>query len=98
MNTSAHTSALESLIARAEPRRLQRTPNVLMWDWHQTPQGWTGTACGSSGGYYQCSLTLVDQRTFNCTCPDKAQRGRLKGPCKHVLRLVQHALRELRAA
>jgi len=37
---------------------------------------------------YEPRITLIGQRSFNCTCPDKLKHARQVGPCKHVVALA----------
>ncbi len=82
---------LTALVAAGEARRLDRSERMVVKAAHYDGRNLTGDVQGT-GGVYQARVQFQPRRAFNCTCPDKAQRGRQVGPCKHVLALGKHWL------
>jgi len=81
---------LKDLRKLADSRREERSHDrkVLDFDW----AGSVITALVSGHGHrYNVRIKLGEGRTYKCSCPDHAKRGRF-GPCKHTLLVSRHAL------
>lgn len=79
-------STMEALIAAGEARRLDRSERIQV----RSARLESGVILGDIRGQtddYKARITLKPKRGFNCTCPDKMERGYQVGPCKHVLAL-----------
>lgn len=95
ITTTENRTALETLIAKADPRRANRASDRPMRKAEWSGEVWTGECPGSNGETYHPRVTLVGQRSFNCTCQDKAKNARVSGPCKHVVSLARVGLEHL---
>ena len=88
--------ALKTLLARSEDKRRWRAISRPMSNFRWTGSEWQGICPSAQEGVqHRCRIVLLGQRSFNCTCKDKAQRGRQVGPCKHVISLAQAAIKQL---
>jgi len=84
----ANAAALNDLMSKAESKRVSRALGCQMQYTEWTGSQWQGKCPGSEGALYEPRITLVGQRSFNCTCQDKTKRARQVGPCKHVICLA----------
>lgn len=84
----AHWEMMGKLIDQGEARRLGRTSNIVLKNVRYQGGKITAEALGSKGDTYQVRINLSPPG-HHCTCPDWQQRGKVQGPCKHVLRLAE---------
>lgn len=83
-----NAAALDALMSKADPARVSRAFGLPMQYTEWTGNQWRGLCPGSTGTVYEPRITLVGQRSFNCTCQDKVRHARQVGPCKHVISLA----------
>lgn len=95
ITTTENRAALNVLISKAEPKRADRAEDRPMQKATWNGQAWLGECEGAKGQTYRPRITLAGQRSFNCTCQDKAKHARQVGPCKHVISLAQVGLQHL---
>lgn len=95
ITTTENRTALETLLAKADPRRADRAEDRPMRKAQWDGIAWRGECSGSNGEMHHPRVTLTGQRSFNCTCQDKAKNARQVGPCKHVVSLVRVGLQHL---
>lgn len=88
-----HVSTMEALIAAGEARRMDRSGSIQVQSADFDGKAVGGTVKGV-GDNYRVKITLAPRRAWSCTCPDKAQRGRQVGPCKHTLALAKYWLND----
>lgn len=88
-------TALNTLLAKADPRRADRAEDRPIRKAEWTGEAWLGECPGSNGSLYHPRITLAGQRSFNCTCQDKVKHARQVGPCKHVVSLARVGLQHL---
>ena len=88
-----HRASLELLISRGESGRVQRADTRPMANEPEWTAGrWVGECAGQEKRTQRPVIRLEGRRSFNCTCTDKARKGRTLGPCKHVISLARKAL------
>jgi hypothetical protein len=92
VTAAQNRAALNTLLAKADPRRVARAKDRPMLRTEWTGSRWEGECEGANGSTHKCLITLEGQRSFNCTCSDKRDRAHEVGPCKHVISLAQVAL------
>lgn len=95
VTTKQNRTALDALLGKADPRRADRAEDRPMRKAEWTGSAWQGECEGSQGETHRPRITLVGQRSFNCTCRDKQDRAREVGPCKHVISLARMGLQHL---
>ena len=84
--------ALTALLMKAEDKRLARADNRPMDRVRWTGFRWEGECLGAEKTHRPVITLKEGARSFNCTCPDKRDRGHRVGPCKHVISLARVGL------
>jgi hypothetical protein len=78
------TVTIKELVYHSDPVRIDRSLRVKVNDLQFDGSTLRANVDGETSGY-KTRITLSPRRGFNCTCADRAERGRLVGPCKHVI-------------
>lgn len=79
---------MQSLLTKGEAGRTTRSAKVSVSSMKFDMKDLIATTKSEgSSGSYQTKISHSPSRGFNCTCQDKAIRGKSKGPCKHAIAL-----------
>jgi len=96
VTTTENRTALQTLLAKADPARADRAEDRPMRKAEWTGTRWEGECDGArQGEVHHPRITLEGRRSFNCTCQDKVKHARFVGPCKHVISLARLGLQHL---
>lgn len=97
ITTQDHITAAQTLLTLGEERRLGRVPSrpVIIAIWDGNTHIWRGVTPGEERDQHRPQIRLGAARGWNCTCTDRKVRGKVVGPCKHVLSLATEILSKL---